>query len=180
MSEIFEGLVRVERLASQGMITLRGDLASGPVIDAAFAATGLPMPALREARSTGARALLWMSPDELAVLVPHGEAAKTAATMAEALKDQHALVTDVSDARAHFVLHGRALREVIAKLAPVDMAPEAMPVGMVRRTRFAQVAAGFWLRDEVTAQVFGFRSVADYMEKLLQVAADPHAEVGYF
>ena len=51
-------------------------------------------------RSRRARALLWMSPDELLLLCPHGEAAETAARLREALAPEHALVVDVSDARA--------------------------------------------------------------------------------
>ena len=180
MSDIYEGLVTVERLGPQGMITLRGDLASPAMKNAATGVAGLDMPSQRQARSVGERAVLWMSPDELAVLVPHAEATKAVETMTGALQGSHALVADVSDARAHFVLRGMDVREVIAKLAPVDMSKDAMPVGMVRRTRFGQVAAGFWLRDDREAQVFCFRSVGDYMFALLKEAAAPGSAVGYF
>ncbi|MBS0124136.1 sarcosine oxidase subunit gamma [Thetidibacter halocola] len=180
MSEGFEELCRVRPIARQGMITLRGDLSAKAVKNAVTGVAGVDMPSRREARHVGERAILWMSPDELAVLVPHEEAAVAAETMRSALAGIHALVADVSDARAHFRLEGDTIREVIAKLAPVDMSPAAMQPGMVRRTRFAQVAAGFWLRDEATAQVFCFRSVADYMSGLLRTAATPGSAVGYF
>ena len=180
MSDVFEGLVRVTKLPPQGMITLRGDLAASAVKKAAKGVAGVDMPELRGANATKDRGLLWMSPDELAVLVPHAEASRAVQTLSGDLGAVHHLVADVSEARAHFLLEGNAVREIIAKVAPVDMRASAMPVGSVRRTRFGQVAAGFWLRDERTAQVFCFRSVADYMHTLLKTVSDMNAEVGYF
>jgi sarcosine oxidase subunit gamma len=114
------------------------------------------------------------------VLVPRAEAAQATQLLAERMAGEHALVADVSDARAHFTLEGESLREVLAKLAPGDMAPEAFPVGELRRTRLAQVSAAFWLREPAHAQVFCFRSVAGYVFDLLTVAADPASEVGHF
>ena len=69
---------------------------------------------------------------------------------------------------------------MIAKLAPVDMARDAFAPGELRRTRFAQVAAAFWMADESTAQVFCFRSVGQYMFDLLKIAAAPGSKPGYF
>ena len=106
MSDTVQGLVRVERLAPQGMITLRGDLASTAVKNAATGVAGVDMPGQRQALCVGERGLLWMSPDELAVLLPHAEAPQAVLTMQEALSGSHALVADVSDARAHFRLSG--------------------------------------------------------------------------
>ena len=107
------------------------------------------------------------------------QAARARAQLAEALQGQHALVENVSDMRAMFRLRGTQVRDVLAKLAPVDFARDALPVGELRRTRFAQVAAGVWLSDDTTAQVFCFRSVAEYMFNLLRTAADPDAFVGF-
>ena len=175
----FEGLVTVEALPPQGMITVRGDLASDAMGKAIRAVAGVDVPGQREASLEDGRGALWMSPDELAILVPYAEAGEAVAALRKSLGDAHALVVDVSDARAHFRLTG-AVREVIAKVAPVDMAPEAFEPGMLRRTRFAQVAAGFWMPDPNSAQVFCFRSVGEYMFNLLKTAAAPGSKVGYF
>ncbi|MDX1780091.1 MAG: sarcosine oxidase subunit gamma family protein [Thalassovita sp.] len=178
----FQGVVAVEDAGLQGMITLRGDLASGAVSKAVKAATGQGVPAQRKINSGDDRAVAWMSPDELLILVPYGEVAATVARLTEALDGEHALVQDVSDARAVFRLTGApgALREVLAKLAPVDLSPEAFRPGDVRRTRLAQVAGAFWFDDSTTARVICFRSVADYAFKLLCLSAEEGGEVGFY
>jgi sarcosine oxidase subunit gamma len=72
------------------------------------------------------------------------------------------------------------LREVIAKLAPVDMSADAFTPGMVRRTRLAQVAAAFWMDDARTVRVVCFRSVAAYMFGILSMSADESSAVNHF
>lgn len=175
-----QGYVAVEEIGPQGMITLRGDLSSKALATAVKSAAGAPVPAQRVAETSGETGVLWMSPDELLVLCPYAKAVSVSGDMSAALAGEHALVANVSDARAMFRVHGAEVREVIAKLAPVDMSPEAMPVGQVRRTRFAQVAAAFWLSDDETAHVICFRSVAQYMFDLLSTVSVEGSEVGYF
>ena len=99
-------------------------------------------------------------------------------TMSKTLGGEHHLLANVSDARAVFRLTGAALREVLAKLARSICRPEAFPVGHFRRTRLAQVPAAFWLRDEETAELICFRSVATYVFQILKEAAKPGSEVG--
>jgi sarcosine oxidase subunit gamma len=96
------------------------------------------------------------------------------------LAKQHALAVNVSDARAVFEVRGAHAREVIAKLAPVDLAPASFTLGMFRRTRIAQVAAAFWMPEDDVFRVVCFRSVAQYMFDVLSAAAQPGSEVGYF
>jgi sarcosine oxidase subunit gamma len=175
----FDGLVSVEETGPVGMLTLRGDLSSAGFQKAICDLTGTGFPAQRKAEVNGDKAVLWMSPDELLVLVPYADAVQSVATLRAALADEHHLVENVSDARAVFTLKGADLRDVIAKIAPVDMSADAIGAGDMRRTRFAQVAAGFWMLDNETAQVVCFRSVGDYMFDLLCTAADPAAKVGY-
>ncbi|MBV2361406.1 sarcosine oxidase subunit gamma [Thalassococcus sp. CAU 1522] len=177
---IFDGLVTVADGGPRGMITLRGDLASAPVKKAVKAAVGLDVPGQRQALGDGDKAVLWMSPDELMILCPRADSADTVAALTKALGKAHSLVADVSDARAVFRLRGAAVREVLAKLAPVDMAPDRFAVGTVRRTRLAQVAGAFWLSDSETATVICFRSVSRYMFDLLSTAAQPDSTVGFF
>ena len=99
--------------------------------------------------------------------------------MDKLLYSYHALVTDVSDARAMFELRGGGLRDVLAKLTPADMSAAALPPGELRRSRLAQVPAAFWLRSETAAQVICFRSVARYVFDLLKTAAQPGSAVGF-
>jgi len=175
----FDGLIQVKELGPQGMITVRGDFADASFTGVLTEVVGAEMPGQRETRLNGDRGILWMSPDELLVLCTYAEAQELADKLAEALAGQHALVANVSDARAVFTLTGGDIREVIAKVAPVDMSRDQFTTGMIRRTRLAQVAAAFWLEDDNTARIVCFRSVGEYMFNLLKTSATPGSAVGF-
>ncbi|WP_417724625.1 sarcosine oxidase subunit gamma [Salipiger sp.] len=176
----FDGLVRVEDLGPVGQITLRGDFSSAPFRDAVTDTAGIDFPAPRCATWTPERSVLWLSPDELLLLLPYDRAAAVTAALSDRLAGEHALVANTSDTRAHLRLRGPAVREVLARLSPADLSPQALPVGELRRTKLAQVAAAFWFRTPEEAQLFCFRSVAVYAFDLLKNAAQPGTETGYF
>ena len=175
----YKGYCTVAEAGRVGMVTLRGDLADAGFAGAVEQVTGLALPVQRRIVGEGRR-LAWMSPDELLVLCPYGDAPRLASGLQAALAGEHALVATVSDARAMFTLDGASLREVLAKLAPVDMAPGRIEPGEVRRTRLAQVAAAFWMEADESFRIVCFRSVAEYLFGVLKVAAQPGSEVGYF
>jgi len=176
----FDGLVQIEELAGQGMITLRGDLADDTIRASVNGLFGIDIPAQRGTAFAGDTGALWMSPDEMLLLCPYEGARAMADELAEKVKDAHALVVNVSDARTVFRLKGSMLREVIAKLAPADMSPGVFEPGELRRTRLAQVAAAFWMDDARTARVVCFRSVAGYVFGLLSTSADDASAVNHF
>lgn len=165
--------VAVRRLVPRGMITLRGDHSDKTVRAAATDITELEFPAQREVRLNGEAGLAWMSPDELLVMLPERKVADALDGMEKALANSFALAAEVTDARALFAIEGRRAREVLAKLAPVDLSPEAFGPGQIRRTRLAQVAAAFWMVGPDRFELMCFRSVADYVEELLTVSAAP-------
>lgn len=173
----FDGLVKVKEIGLQGMITLRGDLSAKAVKAAATGATGVKMPAANAINADQDRAICWMSPDELLLLCAYAEVEETLAKMQKTLGKTHALAVNVSDARAVFQVSGEHARDVMAKLCPVDLSPDAFTTGMLRRTRMAQVPAAFWMCDEQTFQIICFRSVAGYVFELLKNAAQLHSEV---
>ncbi|MEI4231828.1 sarcosine oxidase subunit gamma [Roseovarius sp. D22-M7] len=176
----YEGFATIAEAEPAGMITLRGDLGSDAVAQAVHAATGLEMPSLRQARFGAGTAALWMAPDEVLLICPHTEVGERLAAIETALAGQYFLAADVSDARCHLHVSGPGAREVLAKLCPVDLAPDAFTPGMVRRTRMAQIAAAFWLDAGGTFHVICFRSVADYAFGVLKTAARPGGEVGLY
>jgi sarcosine oxidase, subunit gamma len=59
------------------------------------------------------------------------------------------------------------------------VSPQALPIGQIRRTRLAQVAAAFWIRDNETAEIVCFRSVAEYVFGILQISARPGSRVNF-
>lgn len=170
-----EALARVAALPPAGMVALRADLAH-PEVAAALAGQGWALPGRRRiAAGPGERQAAWMSPDELLLLMPREAAAAAAAALAAALEGHHALVAEVSDLRVLFAVEGPGAREALARLIPVDLAPQAFGVGDLRRTRLAQVAAAVFMPAPATFRVAVARSVAAYAEALLAgaVAADP-------
>lgn len=170
----YTGFVTVTEAGPRGMITLRGDLAS--VATALRDVTGLAVPGQRRVVAEGDRAVAWMSPDELLVMVPHAEAPALAERLAAALAGEFATVAEVSDARAVFTVTGKAVDAALMKLCPVDFA--RLEPGEIRRTRAAQVAVALWRSGEGEVTLVCFRSVAAYVFGLLSNAAAPGGEAG--
>ncbi|HEU0221194.1 MAG TPA: sarcosine oxidase subunit gamma family protein [Paracoccaceae bacterium] len=172
--------LRIEESAPAGMITLKGDLDLAALAAAVERTTGAPVPHVRRFTLGERGRALWMAPDELLLIVPQGEVAAAIAVIAEALQGEHHLAADVSDARVRFLIAGPGAREVLAKGAPVDLAPQAFGPGDLRRTRVGQVAAAFWCTAPEEFELVCFRSVATYMHDWLATAARPGGQVGFF
>lgn len=169
------GEVTIRELGLRGMISLRGDLLSKNLQKVCAEITGAKFPAQGQANA----GLAWMSPDEVLVMVDHDAVDSGLAKIAKALKGQHHLAVNVSDARAVFEVKGPFAREVIAKLAPIDVHPSTFNIGDFRRSRLGQVAAAFWMHDVDAFTVICFRSVAEYTFKLLAASAKA-GPVGHF
>jgi sarcosine oxidase subunit gamma len=176
------GFVRVEEAGLVGMITIRGDLSDTAFQKAVKAETGVEMPGQGRRTTIGANALLWMSPDELMLTCPHEAAPGMVGKLTKALEGVHALVENVSDARAvfHVTGVGGAIRDALGKVTPADLRPSALPANIVRRTRLSQVPAALWFEDEGRATIVCFRSVARYTFDLLSRASETGSDVGYF
>lgn len=172
------GFATVTEAGLRGMITLRADLASAAVQTVLQNEIGLPVPAQRAIVTKGDRSVAWMSPDELLIMAPYEAVLDLMACLQAALGDVHSLVVNVSDARALFRVEGARAREVLAKLAPVDLSSAVFKQGEIRRTRLAQVAAAFWMNGPESFEIVCFRSVAQYVFDLLEGASAPGGEVG--
>lgn len=173
------GTVAVKDMGLQGMITIRGDLSGKALAQVCKKITGADLPGPGKAIVEGQYGLCWMSPDEVLMLVPYGDARNAVAKIDGAMAGRHYLAVNVSDARALIRVEGPFTREVMAKLAPVDLHPDAFGVGDFRRSRLGQVAAAFWLVEEEVFQVICFRSVAEYAFDLLSASATA-GPVGHF
>ncbi|MEP2530940.1 sarcosine oxidase subunit gamma family protein [Shimia sp.] len=175
----FDGFARVDDTGLRGMITLRGDLPSAAMAKAVKAAIGADIPGQRKIEFGKSGAVAWMSPDELLVITEYSSVAETMSALQAGLKDQHALIVNVSDARAVVRVSGDGSREVMAKLAPVDFSTDVFGPGDFRRSRLAQVAAAFWVNTDDSIEVICFSSVAKYVFDVLSVSAQSGGEVGY-
>ncbi|QDC09201.1 sarcosine oxidase subunit gamma [Oceanicola sp. D3] len=175
---VYQGYVTVEDAGAHGMLTLRGDHAE--LADAVKAAVGQGVPAQRRIEGGLGGGAAWASPDELLLFCEYTQSGEALQAVRKALAGKHFLAADVSDARAVFTLEGPGIRDLLAKLCPANLSPEALPHGEFRRSHIGQVAAAFWLENESRATVVCFRSVAGYMFDLLSKAAEPGSELGYF
>ncbi|MEL6522435.1 MAG: sarcosine oxidase subunit gamma family protein [Pseudomonadota bacterium] len=173
---VCEGPVRVTELPVLGMITVRGDLST----DAIRSAMAGEVPGARQIVPQGDRALAWMSPDELLLILPYKDVPATLENLNGTLQNQHALVVDVSDARTVFEISGPGAREILAKLCPVDLHPDQFGPGEMRRTRAAQVPVAFWMERENMFRLICFRSVSRYVFDILAGAAHPAARLDIF
>lgn len=175
-----DGIALISEFVPTGMITLRGDFGAKAFLKALRAETGFDVPAARQITVDGDLALAWMSPDELLLMCPHDQADERTARLDDAMRDLHAIAVNVSDARAIFEVKGAGARDVMAKLAPVDLAQDRFGPGDFRRTRMAQAAAAFWMPQDDCFRIVCFRSVAQYMFDLLKVSAQPGSRVDVF
>jgi len=178
-SKVAAGEVTVSETGLRGMISLRGDLSQRKLQKVCADLAGVKFPQQGQALSNGNSGLAWMSPDEVLVMCDYHAVDAGLEKIAKALKGQHHLATNVSDARAVLRVEGDFAREVIAKLAPVDLHPDTFKTGDFRRTRLGQVAAAFWMTDADTFEVICFRSVAQYAFDLLAMSAKA-GRVGHF
>lgn len=178
---VHQGAVTIFEVPPRAMVSIRGDLASAQVGKAVRDVAGVGVPGPLRAVFGEETAALWMSPDELLLICPRDRQAKAMRAAEKALAGNFHLVADVSDARVAFRLEGEGahVREVLAKLSPVDVHPDAFPPGALRRTRLAQVPAAFWMREAGAAELIAFRSVAAYVFEVLVAAAEGGA-VGHF
>lgn len=175
----YSGIAKIAEAGLHGMITIRGDFSSKAFAKAIKGVAGCDVPDIRKiADGSEGRQLAWMSPDELLLLTSYETVDADVAALNTGFGEEHALAVSVSDARAVFTISGAHARDVVAKVAPVDMAASAFGQGDFRRSRFAQVPAAFWMVDQDTVKVICFRSVAQYMFDLLKSTSQPGSEVG--
>lgn len=161
-----------------GMVALRGDLGDERLAAAVMAVAGVGVPDRLRIEGTSGSGAAWMSPDELLLFVPRDGVTAALTHFEVALAGTHHLALDVSDLRACIRLNGPAAREVLAKLSPADLHPNAFGPGVFRRTHLGQVAAAMWLEGE-GARILCFGSVGHYALALLRQSAADGA-VGFF
>jgi sarcosine oxidase subunit gamma len=101
----------------------------------------------------GARAALWLGPDEW-LLLGFG-----------APETGFALV-DVSHRQLGFRLDGDGAATLLAAGVPLDLAEPAFPVGMCTRTLFDKAEITLWRRGVAAWQIEIARSFASYLRKM--------------
>ena len=96
----YDGFAQIREVGPLGMVSLRCDLAEKalPALVKSIVGSKIPTPRMIEIK--GEKAVGWMSPDELLILMPYQDVAKAIDNIGKKLSEVHHLVVDVSDARA--------------------------------------------------------------------------------
>jgi sarcosine oxidase subunit gamma len=132
--------------------------------DIAGSAFGLPLPedACRATAAAG-RAALWLGPDERLLLAPAGEEASLGAELESALVGTAHSLVDVSHRQVALALVGARARDTLASGCPLDLDPDAFPVGMCTRTVLAKAEVVLWRRSVEEYHLETGRSLLGYV-----------------
>jgi sarcosine oxidase subunit gamma len=139
---------------------------------AAGAALGLNISevACRSARQ-GARAALWLGPDEQLLLAPVADGDAIADRLRESLAALPHSLVDVSHRQIAIEVGGSQAQTVLNAGCPLDLHLSAFPVGMCTRTLLGKADIVLWRTGAATFHVEVWRSFADYAAQFLAEAA---------
>jgi sarcosine oxidase subunit gamma len=158
----------VHALPPARRFVLRGD---GAARAAAERALGVPVPTQAcRAGSDGARAALWLGPDEWLLLAPAGDAAAEAALSQSLQGLAHSLV-DVSHRQVSLRVSGARATLLLNAGCPLDLHESAFPVGMCTRTMLGKAEIVLWRTAAGEFHIEVWRSFAAYLTQYLAEAA---------
>ena len=143
----------------------RGNAAARAGAGRAFG-VALPETACRAA-TDGARAALWLGPDEQLLLAPEGETAAIEASIAQALPDQAYSLVDVSHRQVGIGMHGPRAEWLLEAQCPLPLNLRDFPLGMCTRTVFGKAEIVLWRPAEPVFRLEVWRSFATYVVELL-------------
>ncbi len=147
---------------------LRGGPDVSAPAGAAFGATP-PLEPLRAA-AAGARAALWLGPDEWLLLAEDDEPSLGGAVEAALAGVAHSLV-DVSHRQCAIELSGPGAARLLNAGVPLDLDPDAFPVGMATRTLLLKAEITLWRREAERFRLEVARSFAPYVAAILTASA---------
>ena len=163
------GVAAMRERPFEGKLILRG--APGVVGDAVAGVLGTALPVDVLETANGTRGVTqWLGPDEWLIVTAPGTEAGLADELAKALTGKHTQVVDVSDYYTTIELSGVRAREMLMKIATVDLHPRVFKTGMGVTTNFGRTTAfARQIRDDAFDLVVRL-SMADYLWRLLAEA----------
>jgi sarcosine oxidase, subunit gamma len=160
---------RVQFLPPATRYVLRG---GAPVRAAAEQALTLQLPASPcRAVLDGARAALWLGPDEWLLIAADGSAASLAAALNAALQALPHSLVDVSHRQIAFTVEGGEAATLLAAGCPLDLDARAFPVNMCTRTVLGRAEVVLWRTGADAFRIEVWRSFASYVCDFLAEAA---------
>jgi sarcosine oxidase subunit gamma len=144
---------------------LRGERAACAAAGNAFGVT-IAGTACRAA-AAGARAALWLGPDEHLLLAPAEDGTALASSLPHALTGiAHSLV-DVSHRQVGLAVHGPHAAHLLNGGCPLDLDPREFPAGGCTRTVFGKSEIVLWRTADDGFRLEVWRSFAGYVADLL-------------
>ena len=162
------GRVAARRLPDAARFAVRGAAEAARRLGTAFG-VALPTTPCR-ASVAGARAALWLGPDEWLLLAPAEESDAIVAALAAALGDEPGSVVDVGQRQIGLAIEGHDAEALLAAGCPLDLDASAFPVGMCTRTLFEKAEIVLWREGPQAFRVEVWRSFADYLVAMLDLA----------
>lgn len=154
-------------------VTSRFILRGGPVIaKRAGDAFGAAVPTKpRAAIEADGRVAMWLGPDEWLLLADSQDPAALTANLEAALRDEPHSLVNISHRQIGLTATGRGAPRLLSAGCPLDLSPDAFPVGMAARTVLAKAEIVLWRPSEDTFRLEVWRSFAEYVVALLSEAA---------
>jgi sarcosine oxidase, subunit gamma len=141
-------------------------------IRSAGAALGIEVAQLAcRASQGGARAALWLGPDEYLILAPDGETPALARLLEEALRNEPHSLVDVSHRQTALEIRGPRVEDILNSACPLDLGLRAFAVGMCTRTVFAKAEFVLWRTAADVFRLEVWRSFTDYVARFLDEVA---------
>lgn len=137
-------------------------------VSAVSAGLGVALPTgPKQSAEAGARAALWLGPDEWLVIEegdrdPMADIERSGAVCS---------AVDVSHRNTGIVVEGPAAVDVLSAGCPQNLSLEAFPVGACSRTVFGKIEIVLWRRDAEAFRVECWRSFSPYAFEFLKDAA---------
>lgn len=160
--------VAMRALPTAGRFIVRGDAAAAAAVSAAFGAALVSEP--MRASDQGARAALWLGPDEWLLLSEAADGEALYASLSVAMAGLSGCLVDVSHRQTAIEVQGPRVEEVLNAHVPLDLSPAAFPVGMSTRTLLAKAEVVLWRRAAETFRIEVARSLAPYAWDMLREA----------
>jgi len=157
-----------------GHINLRGDPRDPHFAGAVGGVMGDALPMVPNTLTdVNGITIYWLGPDEWLIVTPDDRRESVRHQLRAALAKLHVAVTDVSGGQTALHLHGRHVRDVLAKGCPIDLHPRVFGIGQCAQSHLgkAPVLIG-QIEEQPYFELIVRRSFADYLWTWLESAAE--------
>lgn len=169
VSAISAPAVALEPLPPMARFILRARPAA---MEAAVPALGFRLPVVScRSASSGARAALWLGPDEWLLLAPEPDGAEWRDALEAAMGDQPHSLVDVSHRQSSLILSGAEAIAVLNAGCPLDFDMATFPVGMCTRTVLGKSEVVIWRTEAERFHLEAWRSFLPYLWAFLVEAS---------